>query len=91
VRGELLREIARGIAAFVVNRTVAGTLRFEEASPVRSKTDAVEHCRQHIERIRAEIEQRERRGENVERLRTRLKTVETLRKVHEAARAAEAA
>ncbi len=53
---------------------------------MRPKSDAIEHCRRHIERTRAEIERREELGQNAEQHRNRLKTLEALLAVHEAAR-----
>jgi hypothetical protein len=57
-----------------------------EASQMRRKSDAIEHCRRHIERVRTEMEKREALGQSTERLRNRLKTLEALRAAHEAAR-----
>jgi hypothetical protein len=53
---------------------------------MRRKSDAIEHCRRHIERVRTEMEKREALGQSTERLRNRLKTLEALRAAHEAAR-----
>src|SRR4051812_8243255 len=53
---------------------------------MRSKTDAIEHCQRHIERARAEIARREALGHDAEPHRKRVKTLEALRAVHEAAR-----
>ncbi len=51
-----------------------------------STRDAVQHCRQHIERTRAEIERREKLGHNAEPHRKHLKTLEALLAIHQAAR-----
>jgi hypothetical protein len=53
---------------------------------MRTKTDAIEHCQRQIERLRAEIARREALGHYTEPQHRRLKTLEALRKVHEAAR-----
>jgi hypothetical protein len=53
---------------------------------MRTKTDAIEHCQRQIEGLRAEITRREARGHDAEPHRRRLKTLEALRTVHEAAR-----
>jgi len=47
---------------------------------------AVEHCKRHIERQRAELEKRVRTGRDTTELRKRLRTLETLRATHEAER-----
>jgi hypothetical protein len=52
---------------------------------MRPKDDAIEHCRRHIERTRAEIERREKLGNNAEPHRKHLKTLEALLAVHKAA------
>ncbi len=57
---------------------------------MRPTNDAMEHCRRHIERTRAEIERREELGHNAEQHRERLKTLEALLAVHKAARDAAA-
>lgn len=49
-------------------------------------SDAVEHCKRHIERVKAEVQRQEALGRNTEHLRRRLKTVEALLAVHERAR-----
>ena len=48
---------------------------------------AIQHCQRHIERNRAELERREGSGQDVTRLRERLKTLQMLRAEHEAERA----
>jgi hypothetical protein len=53
---------------------------------MRTKTDAIEHCQRQIEVLRAEIARREALGHYTESHRGRLKTLEALRAVHEAAR-----
>jgi hypothetical protein len=53
---------------------------------MRPTNDAIEHCKRHIERTRAEIERREKLGHNAEPHRNYLKTLEALLAVHEAAR-----
>jgi hypothetical protein len=52
---------------------------------MRPKTDAIEHCKRHMERARAEIERREAKGHDTERLRGHLKTLGALLEVHEKA------
>jgi hypothetical protein len=52
---------------------------------MRPKTDAIEHCKRHIERAQAEMQRREARGRDAERLRRHLKTLEALLAVHERA------
>jgi len=58
---------------------------------MRSKTDAIAHCERHIERAESELKRREGLGASTERLRNRLKTLQSLRAVHVAARDHEAA
>jgi hypothetical protein len=58
----------------------------KEATNMRPKSDAIEHCRRHIERTRAELRRREELGRDTERLRRHIKTLEALRAAHEAAR-----
>ncbi len=53
---------------------------------MRPTKDAIEHCRRHIERTRAEIERREKLGHDAEPPRKHLKTLEALLAVHRAAR-----
>lgn len=53
---------------------------------MRATNDAIEHCRRHIERIKADVERQEGRGRDAERLRNRLKTLQALLAVHERAR-----
>ncbi len=53
---------------------------------MRPTKDAIEHCRRHIERTRAEIERREKLGHDAEPHRKHLKTLEALLAVHRAAR-----
>ena len=53
---------------------------------MRPKSDAIEHCRRHIERTRAEMQRQEALGRDTERLRRHLKTLQALCAVHEAAR-----
>jgi len=55
---------------------------------MRPKSDAIEHCRRHIERTKAEMLRREALGRDAERFRRRLKTLEALLAVHERARLA---
>jgi hypothetical protein len=45
---------------------------------------AVEHCKRHIARQRAELEKRESAGRDTTELRKRLKKLEVLRTAHEA-------
>ncbi len=52
---------------------------------MRPTTDAIEHCRRHIERTRAEVERREKLGHDAEQHRKHLKTLEALLAVHQAA------
>jgi hypothetical protein len=53
---------------------------------MRPTNDAIEHCRRHIERTRAELEKREARGQSTKRLDKHLRTLEALLAVHKAAR-----
>jgi hypothetical protein len=46
------------------------------------KANPIAHCERLIERARAELERREARGEDAERVRDRLKTLRTLRTAH---------
>jgi hypothetical protein len=52
---------------------------------MRPKTEAIEHCKRHMERARAEIDRREAKGHDTERLRRHLKTLAALLAVHEKA------
>jgi hypothetical protein len=47
---------------------------------------AVEHCKRHIERNRAELERRQKGGYDTSEVATRLKTLEAVKAVHEADR-----
>jgi predicted RNase H-related nuclease YkuK (DUF458 family) len=55
---------------------------------MRPKRDAIEHCKRHIDRTKAEMQRREAVGRDTEQLRDRLKTLEALLAVHERARLA---
>ena len=55
---------------------------------MRATNDAIEHCKRHIERIRAEIGRREAMRRDTERHRRHLKTLQALLAVHERAREA---
>lgn len=48
-----------------------------------AKSNAIEHCRRHIERVKAELHRREALGRDPEQLRGRLKTLEALLRLHE--------
>jgi len=66
-----------------MNPTIGSALALKGGNcHMSKKADPIAHCERLIERARAELERREARGENAERVRDRLKTLETLRAAH---------
>jgi predicted RNase H-related nuclease YkuK (DUF458 family) len=67
----------------VVNPTHLPTLVSEgEVTSMTATSNAVEHCKRHIERTKAEIERRETVGRDAEQLRDRLKTLQAILAAH---------